>query len=103
MVTDADTLNEAIARRWQGMLEAVASGEDIPPGQRWRAEGLMEALVLLGARDGDELQQAMADAYADAIGRSLEDDLGAGWREDYPFPEIPFFQRRAPVHRSGRD
>lgn len=102
-MTDADILSEEIARRWQDMLEAVAAGQDIPPGQRWRTEGLMESLVLLGARDGDALQQAMADAYAEALGRSLEDDLGASWREDYPFPEIPFFQRRAPVHRGGRD
>ncbi|MEQ8515491.1 MAG: hypothetical protein RIC38_07795 [Chromatocurvus sp.] len=100
-MTDATRLDDELAKRWQDMLEAVAAGEDIPPGQRWRTEGVMEALVLLGARSSDELQRAMAQAYAEALDRSLESDLGASWREDYPFPEIPFFMRRAPVHRGG--
>lgn len=100
---DATSLDDEVARRWRDMLEAVAAGEDIPPGQRWRTEGVMEALVLLGARSHDDIQRAMADAYAEVLGRSLETDLGAGWREDYPFPEIPFFMRRAPVHRGGRN
>lgn len=102
-MTNATRLDDDLARRWRSMLEAVAAGEDIPPGQRWRTEGVMEAVVLLGARSSEELQQAMADAYAEVLSRSLEHDLGASWREDYPFPEIPYFMRRAPVHHGGRD
>lgn len=102
-MTDATSLDKEVARRWQAMLAAVAAGEDIPPGQRLRAEGLMEALVILRVRSGEELQQEMADAYSEMLGRSLEHDLGVDWRRDFPFPEIPFFMRRAPVHRGGSD
>lgn len=102
-MTDASRLDAEVAQRWQDMLAAVAAGDDIPPGLRWRTEGMMEALVLLGVRSGDELQQAMADAYRQSLGRSLESDLGADWQCGHPFPEIPFFMRRAPVHRGGHD
>jgi len=102
-MTDMARLDEEVARRWQDMLQAAEAGEDIPPGQRWRTEGIMQALVLLGARSSDELQQAMADAYCEALGRSLESDLGTDWRTHFPFPEIPFFMRRAPVHRGRPD
>lgn len=102
-MTGTSRLDDEVAKRWQDMLRAVEAGEDIPPGERWRTEGLMQALVLLGARGSDELQQAMADAYREASGRSLESDLGAGWRTHFPFPEIPFFMQRALVHRGKPD
>ncbi|MFN2328287.1 MAG: hypothetical protein ABR612_05175 [Chromatocurvus sp.] len=102
-MTDATRLNNEVLRRWQDMLSALAAGDDIPPGLRWRTEGMMEALVLLGVHSGDELQQAMADAYQQSLGRSLETDIGADWQAGHPFPEIPFFMRRAPVHRGGHD
>lgn len=102
-MTDASRLEVEVTRRWQDMLSAVVAGEDIPPGLRWRTEGMMEALVLLDIRSGDELQQAMAEAYRQSLGRSLDSDLGADWRAGHPFPEIPYFMRRAPVHRGGRD
>ncbi len=102
-MTDASRLDAEVTQRWQAMLEAIAAGDDIPPGLRWRTEGMMEALVLLGVRSSDELQQAMADAYRQSLGRSLEDDLGAEWQCGHPFPQIPFFMCRAPVHRGGPD
>lgn len=102
-MTDGSRLEAEVAVRWQAMLAAVAAGEDIPPGQRWRTEGMMEALALLGERSEDDLQLAMADAYREALGRSLEEDVGGNWRRDFPFPEIPFFMQRAPVHRGATD
>lgn len=102
-MTDTSRLDAELAQRWQNMLSAVAAGDDIPPGLRWRTEGMMEALVLLGTRSGGELQQAMADAYRKSLGRSLACDLGDDWQSGHPFPEIPFFMRRAPVHRGGHD
>lgn len=102
-MTDVTRLDAEVLHRWQGMLSAVEAGDDIPPGLRWRTEGMMEALVLLGARSREELQQAMADAYQQSFGRSLESDIGADWQDEHPFPEIPFFMGRAPVHRGAHD
>ena len=102
-MTDSSRLLAEVRARLRAMLEAVADGEDIPPGQRLRSEGMLEALVLLGDCRIEELQQAMADAHVEVLGRSLEDDLGSDWRQNFPFPQIPFFMRRAPVHRGGSD
>ena len=101
-MTDAGRLESEVARRWQAMLASICAGEDVPPGLRLRTEGMMEALVLLGHAP-EELQQAMADAYREALGRTLDDDLGSDWHEGCPFPEVPYFMQRAPVHRGGKD
>lgn len=102
-MTEMNKIRAEVVARLQAMLQAVAAGADIPPGQRWRTEGLMEALVLSGACSGDDLQQAMADTHAEVLGQSLEDVLGSAWRQDFPFPEIPYFMQRAPVHRGRSD
>ena len=39
---------EELERRWRSMFEALAKGDDVPPGERLRAEGMMEAAVLVG-------------------------------------------------------
>lgn len=95
-------LNE-LASRWRSMFERLASGEDFPPGQRLRLEGMMESAVLCGLSTEAELVAAMDAAYRDAFASSLADDLGADWQTFHPFPEIPAFQRRAPVYPSTRD
>ena len=68
-----------------------------------RAEGLMEAALLLGAASPEELDRAMDGCYRQAFGRTLADDFGDDWREFYPFPQIPAMGRRAPVYPSTRD
>lgn len=102
-MADSSAIMAEVKARLRAMLQAVAAGEDIPPGQRWRTEGLMQALVLLGTRRDEELQQVIEDIHVEVLGQSLADVLGSDWRRDYPFPEIPFFMQRAPVHRARSD
>ncbi len=98
-----EILVEELTRRWSAMFAALAAGDDVPPSRRLRAEGLMEAALLLGAASPQELDRAMDDCYRQAFGRALADDFGADWREFYPFPQIPAMGRRAPVYPSTRD
>jgi len=92
-----------LEQRWQQMLHRVAEGDDIPPSLRLRAEGLMEALVLAGEATPEALQAAMDAAHTRELGDSLSARLGEQWRGAHPFPQIPFFQRRAPVQPSTAD
>ena len=89
-------LLKEIETRWQQMFTALAAGDDLPPGQRLRTEGLMEAAVLLGASE-ETLQQQMEACYSEAFGHPISDALGEDWQGFHRFPEIPAFARRAPV------
>jgi hypothetical protein len=97
---DADPLLHELEQRWQRMFSALAAGSDVPPAQRLRTEGLMEAAVLCGAREREALDAAMDACYRQARGRGLEADFGPDWRAFYPFPVIPAVGLRAPVHPS---
>ncbi|MCB1696336.1 MAG: hypothetical protein H6984_11020 [Pseudomonadales bacterium] len=92
-----------LKQRWAAMFAALAAGDDVPPAQRLRAEGMMEAALLTRAADVEALDCAMADRYQQAVGRTIEEDFGADWRAFYPFPQIPAMGRRAPVYPSTRD
>ena len=90
-----------IKRRWTDMFTSLAAGEDVPPGQRLRCEGIMEAVVLVGVVSARDLSLAMDDCYREAFGRSLATDFGAEWQSLFPFPQIPAMARRAPVYPSA--
>jgi hypothetical protein len=92
-----------LQRRWDGMFAALAAGDDLPPGARLRAEGLMEAAALVGEASAAALDSAMERSYLAAFGRSIAADFGREWRDFHPFPEIPAVARRAPVYPSTRD
>jgi len=98
-----ENLLDELTRRWSAMFSALAAGDDVPPGQRLRAEGMMEAALLLDAASVEELDRAMDDCYRQAFGRGIDEDFGADWREFYPFPQVPAMGRRAPVYPSTRD
>lgn len=89
-----------IRKRWTAMFEALAAGEDLPPGQRLRAEGMMEAAVLAGEASQEAVTAAMEECYRAAFGRSLAAEFGDDWRDFFPFPQIPAMARRAPVYPS---
>lgn len=89
--------------RWQQMFSALAAGDDLPPGPRLRAEGMMESAVLLQLASAQEIQQRMELCYQAAYGHSLGDDFGPDWRDFYPFPQIPAVSARAPVFPSTSD
>jgi len=57
---------------------------------------MMEALAMSGLAGERELQDAMAASYLSCYGEPLEE----GWRELFPFPQIPGFGLRAPVYPS---
>ncbi len=92
-----------LQRRWQQMFAALAASDDLPPGERYRAEGLMEAVLLAGEADETAVDLAMQQCYLAAFGRSIEQDFGDDWRDFYPFPQIPAVMRRAPVYPSTSD
>lgn len=85
------------------MFDALAGGGDVPPARRLRAEGMMEAAVLVGEVSREQLLRRMDECYREAFGRTLEEDFGADWQAFYPFPQIPAMGRRAPVFPSTSD
>ena len=50
-----DALTTELELRWQRMFTALAEGGDVPPSGRLRAEGMMEAAVLLGLATAEEI------------------------------------------------
>lgn len=98
-----EQLLEEIERRWRAMFAALAAGEDLPPGERLRAEGMMEAAVLVGAATADALLERMARCYAEVSEQTLAQALGEDWREVFPFPQVPAMAQRAPVYPSTPD
>lgn len=96
-------LEAELEQRWTAMFSALAAGDDVPPTQRLRAEGIMEAAVLLGIASSDALSGTMDRAYQSAFGRSLGEDFGDDWQDFFPFPQIPAMAARAPVYPSTKE
>ena len=94
---------DELRQRWRAMFSALARGEDLPPGRRLRAEGMMEAAVLAGLATEEELKAAMDACYREACGCGLAEAFGDDWASFYPFPQIPAVARRAPVYPSTAD
>jgi hypothetical protein len=94
---------DELQHRWQLMFAALARGDDLPPGLRLRAEGMMEAAVLVSDLTETDLIRAMDACFEEAFGQSLDAALGEGWRGFYPFPQIPAVAARAPVYPSTKD
>lgn len=92
-----------LERRWQRLFRQLAEGLDVPPSQRLRLEGLMEAAAILDPGSEARLQAAMDTVYAQVNGRDLVADFGDDWSQLYPFPQIPAVGRRAPVYPSTND
>ncbi len=97
---DMAELLKEIQRRQRMLYRALQAGEDIPPGQLLRLEGMMEAAAISGLAEPAQLQARMAVAYREVFGRSLEQDRGEDWAQFYPFPQIPAAMKRAPVYPS---
>jgi hypothetical protein len=95
-------LQTELERRWQSMFATLAGGDDVPPSQRLRAEGMMEAAVLLGSTPAG-LVECMDRCYRAAFGRGIDEEFGADWQEFFPFPQIPAMAQRAPVYPSTRE
>jgi hypothetical protein len=89
--------------RWRQIFTALQSGDDLPPAQQLRTEGLMESVVLTGELTADELRGQMADVYGEVYGRPMSHSFGADWETFYPFPQIPAAASRAPVYPSTAD
>lgn len=95
-----EALRLEIERRMRDALARLAAGDDLPPAQGLRLEGLCEAAVLLGLASPEELDGLLDTACRDTNGRGLGDLLGPRWRELHAFPELPLFMQRAPVSPS---
>jgi len=102
-MTATKALLDELEKRWRAMFADLAGGDDVAPGRRLRAEGMMEAAVLLQLAPEEELDRALGRCFRAAFGHGLDAEFGADWREFYPFPQIPAVGRRAPVYPSTRD
>jgi len=84
-----DALTTELIERWSRMFASLAGGSDVPPALRLRAEGMMEAMVLLNMTTANDLTATMDEHYQSAFGRSIGEDFGEDWQDFYPFPQIP--------------
>lgn len=96
-------LMDEVTRRWDALFSQLAAGDDAPPSQRLRLEGLMEALVITGEHSPDQIQADMAQHYEAVFGHGIDHAVGEDWTSSYPFPQIPAFMQRAPVYPSTSD
>lgn len=96
-------LTREIEQRWQHQFAALAQGEDVPPSERLRTEGMMEAAVIAGEVDVEQLTRKMELAYESAFNSTLAQEFGEDWEQLFPFPQIPAMMRRAPVVPSTKD
>jgi len=96
-------LADELEQRWAAMFTALAAGDDVPPAQRLRTEGMMESALLLGHASVEALDRAMDSCYQEAFHCGLAEAFGADWRAFYPFPQIPAMGQRAPVYPSTKD
>jgi hypothetical protein len=92
-----------IEKRLQAAYARVAAGDDLPPGIRYRLEGLLEAAVITGQQREAELLATIAAVHEEVLGESPAALYGRDWQTSYPFPEFPAWQRRAPVTPSTAD
>jgi hypothetical protein len=97
---EMDALHREIHQRWRTLFRQLAAGDDAPPGQRLRTEGLMEAAELTGLVSPAQLQAEMEQVYEAIFLRPLVQDFGPTWRDLFPFPQIPAMAQRAPVYPS---
>jgi hypothetical protein len=97
------TLLTELEQRWRKMFAALEAGDDVAPSRRLRAEGMMEAAVLLDVATPEELLNTMDRCYQDVFGRDIGEDFGDDWRDFFPFPQIPAMGKRAPVYPSTSD
>jgi hypothetical protein len=92
-----------LEQRWSAMFAALEAGDDVPPSQRLRTEGMMEAAELQGIASREELVASMGRCYREVFGRAITEDFGEDWEAFFPFPQIPAMARRAPVFPSTKD
>ena len=92
-----------VSHRWGTLFRQLEAGDDAPPSQRLRLEGLMEALVISGESSAEKLQAEMDACYQRVSGESFSASLGEDWATVHPFPQIPAFMKRASVYPSTRD
>ena len=96
----APRLAPLIEIRLRALMERLAVGDDAPPAQRQRLEGLCEAAAYIGEFDEQSLDAFLERLHDDIFGESLTARLGEAWRDYHPFPQLPLFGQRAPVSPS---
>ena len=99
----SEVLLAELEQRWRAGFVSLARGDDLPPGQRYRMEGMMESAALLAPGTESEITAAMSATYTAVFGKTLAQDFGEDWQQFYPFPQIPAVMRRAPVYPSTAD
>lgn len=96
-------LLDEIRQRLVEQFQLIAKGRDVPPGSRWRLEGLREAAVITGDADEPVLKELFRSLHEEILGETVESRLGEHWEHWHPFPQIPVFMGRAPVSPSTSD
>ena len=96
-------LIELMELRWQEIFSRLEAGDVVPPTLQLRAEGIMEAAVAAGEVNESQVLDAMERVHRQVRGVNLSGQLGEGWRQLYPFPQITAVAHRAPVYPSTAD
>jgi hypothetical protein len=97
------SLVELVESRLTALFQRLADGDDAPPGQRLRLEGLLEAVVYRAELSEEAADELIDTVHRQIFGDGLTDRLGDDWRAAHPFPELPVFARRAPVSTGNDD
>jgi len=84
-------------------FQLISQNRDVPPGERWRLEGLLEAAALVGDADESALRALFVSLHEEVLGETVESRLGEYWERWHPFPQIPAYMSRAPVSPSTKD
>lgn len=101
--TTDQILLAAIDERCRALLRRLADGDDLPPAQQFRLEGLLEAAALCGALDADAWLLQLDALHREIVGCAIAERAGDDWQHLHPFPELPLYMARAPVSPSTSD
>lgn len=86
-----------ITERLDTLIVRLHSGQDCPPADQLRLEGLMQAAVVLNIADEATLQALFEERYQDLTEQCVKAGFGETWTDFFRFPSLPLFARPAPV------
>ncbi|WP_207060931.1 hypothetical protein [Motiliproteus sp. SC1-56] len=95
-----DAFLKEVTRRLEQVFGSARDGYKVPPVQRHRLEGFMQAGVFLGLASNEELQQLMETTHVSIFGKTIKEreaQRPVAWQEsalDYREYEQPTFTRR---------
>ncbi|WOX07085.1 hypothetical protein [Microbulbifer pacificus] len=94
-----EKFTQEVSRRLRGLFGSSKLGFPIPPIERHRLEGFMQAGIFLGLSSKAELAQLMEDIHVDIFGKTIAErkaQAPLSWvfeEVDYSHYESPAYER----------